>query len=333
MAQRYLLSIDGGGLRAIIPLSALVKLEQVTGRLARDTFSFVAGTSTGAIVAAGIAAGISAQRLLDVYVQRGPEVFPQSPPNFIRRVTLGYMYSTHVLRDLVAEEAGPARNWVLNDSPIDLLITAKRVPDGKAWYFVKDKPANSQRTGRLSLVDCTTASAAAPTYFQPWTIPEDPAVLRQHGWEPVGTLVDGAVGVTGNPVYQAVVEALYFTDEYTPQETTVVSLGTGRFVPTAMPGNIWDWFNWVIGQLLASPDEQQTEIVQRHFRQTPFYRLDLKLPQDIAMDDVGSIALLVQLGQRFADTIDWNGILAATETAFRIGPQNRLWFDYARPQP
>jgi len=41
-----------------------------------------------------------------------------------------------------------------------LLITAKGVPGGKPWYFVKDNPANSGCTGRLGLVDCATASAS-----------------------------------------------------------------------------------------------------------------------------------------------------------------------------
>ena len=48
MTQRYLLSIDSGGIRGIIPAIALVKLEKMTGKLTRDIFSFVAGTSTGA---------------------------------------------------------------------------------------------------------------------------------------------------------------------------------------------------------------------------------------------------------------------------------------------
>ena len=76
---------------------------------------------------------------------------------------------------MIAEELGPeARDWSLNHSPIDLLITAKGVPDGKAWYFVKDNPNNFGCTGSLGLADCATGSAAAPTYFEPWTIEEPP---------------------------------------------------------------------------------------------------------------------------------------------------------------
>ena len=54
MPQRYLLSIDSGGIRGIIPAVALVKLEKTTGKLTGEIFSFAAGTSTGAIIAAAV---------------------------------------------------------------------------------------------------------------------------------------------------------------------------------------------------------------------------------------------------------------------------------------
>jgi patatin-like phospholipase/acyl hydrolase len=187
MARRYLLSIDGGGIRGIIPAVALAKLEATTGRPARETFSLVAGTSTGAIIAAAIAAGIPASRMVELYVDRAREIFAgPSLLNTLKRIITGSMYSTQRLHEVISEELGPeARGWSLNDSPIDLLITAKGVPNGKAWYFVKDNPANSGSTGGLGLADCTTGSATAPTYFEPWTIEVPP------GGPPVGAVVDG----------------------------------------------------------------------------------------------------------------------------------------------
>jgi predicted acylesterase/phospholipase RssA len=111
MPQRYLLSIDGGGIRGIIPAVALTRLEHTTGRLTRDIFSFVAGTSTGAIIAAAVAAGIPAPRILDLYVNRVREVFTGFPPlNTLKRITFGSMYSTQKLHDLISEELGPAKS-------------------------------------------------------------------------------------------------------------------------------------------------------------------------------------------------------------------------------
>ncbi len=92
MPRRYLLAIDGGGIRGIIPAVALAKLESTTGRLTRETFSFVGGTSTGAIIAAAVAAGIPAADILDLYLSapaRSSEgilgAYPSEP--FVARCT------------------------------------------------------------------------------------------------------------------------------------------------------------------------------------------------------------------------------------------------------
>jgi hypothetical protein len=326
MPHQYLLSVDGGGIRGIIPTMALVKLEKVTGKLTREVFSFVAGTSTGAIITAAIASGIPATRILDLYVDRAKDIFTSHPWNILKRIVSGSMYSTQNLHDIIAEEIGAAKNWTVNNSPIDVLITAKRVPDGMPWYFVRDNPLNSGCTGRLGLVDCTTASAAAPTYFEPWTItePSDPPPHCQR----VGTLVDGGVGVTGNPVYQACIEAFDYTGEFKPEETTTVSLGTGRYVSTKQPTGIFTWLQWVLAQLLESPGEQQTEITWRQFPEMIFYRIDTELKEDIPLDDAGGIDLLREYGRRLAEEIDWEAILAGTDTKFRIGPKKTLWAQY-----
>jgi hypothetical protein len=327
MARRYLLSIDGGGIRGILPATALLKLEEVTGRPLRETFSFVAGTSTGALISAAIAAGVPARRILEVYLTRGKEIFsPRAPWNTIKRLATGHMYPTKKLYQVIHETLGAAGDWKLNDSPIDLLITAKGL-NGRAWYFVRDNPGNSGFTGQFPLADCATASAAAPTYFAPWKI----------GADQPGTLVDGGVGVTGNPVYQTCVEAFYYTSGYVPAETTVISLGTGRFPPEKEPKSIWSWLGWILAELLRSPGEQQTEIVHRHFTEVAFYRLDpdimaldptLKNPID--MDDVEAIERLHRYGEQFAAQIDWAAILAGTDTTFRVAPGKTLWYQYKK---
>jgi uncharacterized protein len=316
MSHRYLLSIDGGGIRGIIPTMALVKLEKTTGRLSREVFSFVAGTSTGAIITAAVAAGIPATRILDLYVKRAREIFNGFPFKTVKRIVSGSMYSTQKLHDILAEEIGAARAWKLNDSPIDLLITAKGVPDGNPWYFVRDNPQNSGCTGRFSLVDCTTASAAAPTYFKPWTITGIQGLPPS--CSPPGSLVDGGVGVAGNPVYQACVEAFYYSSGYQPEATTTISLGTGKYSNKVRPTWIYPWLTWLLGELLESPAEQQTEITWRQFPQMLFYRIDTELQEDIPLDDAGSVDRLQEYGQKLADTIDWEAILAGTDTHYKI---------------
>jgi patatin-like phospholipase/acyl hydrolase len=325
MPRQSILSIDSGGIRGIIPAVALVKLEKTTGKLTRDTFSFVAGTSTGAIIAAAIAAGIPATRILEFYTTRTRDVFDPSPLTYLKLIFSGSRYSTRRLRDLIVEAVGPAQAWKLNDSPIDILLTAKRISDGMPWYFVRDHATNSSCTGRLGVVDCATASAAAPTYFQPWEISE---TFTPPPCERVGILVDGAVGVTGNPVYQACIEAFEYTPGYTPEDTLTVSLGTGRFKHRKEPRWVGAWLEWVLAELLESPGEQQTEFTHRHYPQMTFYRIDTELHENIGLDDSRKIGRLIEYGEKLAELIDWEAILAGTDTRFRIGDANTLWEQY-----
>jgi uncharacterized protein len=302
--MKRILSIDGGGIRGIIPASTLVALEEQTGKPIRDNFDYIAGTSTGALIAAAAAAGVSASRILDIYTQRSTEIF--TPPKAIadaKRLIDGYMYDpANIKKVLVSEfdkvDTGAAINWTLNDSPIRILITSVGI-DTHPWYFVRDNPKNSQKTGRLNLVDCAVASAAAPTYFSPWTISID---------EVNTVLVDGGVGVTGDPVYQACVEAFYF-DDFEVGDTRVISLGTG-FFPTGntVPSGLLGWLEWTVGALLDAPDEQQPKLVNRHFPGI-MKRFDWRLPSAIDMADTSSIPTLVTVGEQAAATMDWKSIL------------------------
>lgn len=333
MARKYLLAIDGGGIRGIIPAAALVALEDQTGRPAREAFDFLAGTSTGAIIAGALVAGVEAKEILRLYQERAGEVFDQSFWTKLRRIVPGYMYSPHRLRAVIADVLGADTDRPLNAFATDLLITATHLRDGTPWYFVQDKPGhNSGRTGRLKLADCIVASAAEPTYFAPWTMPEDPLPPSEGR---IGTLVGGGVGVAGNPVYQACVEAFRYSDPavYRPEETIVVSLGTGRFVDGQELRWIWPWAMWVLAQLLRSPGEQQTQIAWRHFPLERFYRIDTKLQRDIPLDDLGSIAELRREGERLAGRIDWPAILAGTDTNWLVTERKTLFRQYSLKQP
>lgn len=295
-----ILSLDGGGIRGIIPASALVALEQQMGKPVRECFDYLAGTSTGALIAAAAAAGLPASRILEIYTTRGSEIF--TPPQVlaeVKRLAVGYMYDPANIRKVLVSEFGAAAAWTLNDSPIRLLLTAKGI-DTHPWYFVRDNPKNSQLTGKLGLIDCAVASSAAPTYFSPWTISIDGQPKP---------MVDGGVGVTGNPVYEACVEAFYY-DDFTPAETRVVSIGTG-FYPTGdkVPSGIVGWLEWTVNTLLDAPEEQQTEIVNRHFPGV-LRRLDWKLPKPIELADTSSVPDLVAFGNQVAASLDWKTILS-----------------------
>jgi hypothetical protein len=107
------------------------------------------------------------------------------------------------------------------------------------------------------------------------------------------------------------VEAFYFTPPgtYIPADTLVVSLGTGYTPTPAAPHNLINWVGWIVGELLAIPAEQQTQLVFRHFRTAGTTRINPPLPHDIGMDDVKAIPELLKIGRALAATLDWNAIL------------------------
>lgn len=320
--MRRILAIDGGGIRGVIPATVLAALEAQTRRPARETFDFVAGTSTGAVIIAGIAAGVPAERMARLYAERGPEILRSVPfLSGLRRVVLGHMYDTSALNRVLRDELGDARDWQLNDAPLDVLVTAKRVEDGMPWYFVRDNPANSCRAGGVRVADAVTASAAAPTYFAPW---------RVGG---IGELIDGGIGVAGNPVYQACVEAFEYTDAYQPADTQVISLGTGRLLRRERPGWLWPWVGWLLSELLRSPAEQQTELVFRHYPQAAFHRIDVELGEEIGLDATHRLDELRSIGERLAATIDWQALLDGSDQRFRVTAATTKAREYCRIAP
>lgn len=321
---RRILAIDGGGVRGVIPAVALAALEGTVGGRVRDQFDFVAGTSTGALIAAAVAAGVPGERIVQMYVERAPQLFRKVPGiSTLRRILFGRMYDVQQLHRFITQELNSegAGEWTLNDVPLDILITAKGLLDSHQWYFVKDRPERKGLTGDLKLADCLTASAAAPTFFAPWLV---------DGMHERGPMVDGGTGVAGNPVYQACVEAFYFTDGYEPANTVVVSMGTGHFLKRPPPTWIYSWLGWILSELLRSPGEQQTELVDRHFHESTFYRVDVKLERDFSLDNAGEMIALREIGERLAETLDWEAILAGEPTEQLVTPARRLAKGYAQ---
>jgi predicted acylesterase/phospholipase RssA len=322
---RRILSIDGGGVRGVIPAAALVALERAMGGRVRDHFDFVAGTSTGALIAGAVAAGMPPERVVRLYREQAPPLFRRVPLlSTLRRIVAGEMYDVRELHRLIGEalaEVG-AGDWTLNDVPCDVMITAKALADGHQWYFVKDDPrTNTARTGHLRLADCLTASAAAPTYFEPWLV---------GGLESAGPMVDGGTGVAGNPVYQACVEAFLYSRGYEPASTVIVSLGTGQFFDRPRPTWLYSWLGWILAELLRSPGEQQTELVDRHFPEAAFYRVDVRLPRDFGLDDARRIGELHDIGERMAAEIDWPAVLDGTDQRWAVTRRRRRAAAYAR---
>ena len=216
-AQRRILTIDGGGILGTFPAAFLAGLEQHLPKPIGCYFDLVAGTSTGGIIAIGLAMGLPARELLDLYEQRGPEIFGQGGgpvANFVRgklrlgRWLLRPKYDSARLQAVLEEVLGDRR---IGDAKTRLLVPAWN-PVARSVYIYKTAHHPRLRTDYKSLaVDAAMATAAAPTYF------------RQHvTWDAAG-LTDGGTWAN-NPTALAVVEAIATLD-WRRDSLHVLSLG------------------------------------------------------------------------------------------------------------
>jgi hypothetical protein len=298
--MRNILTIRGGGIRGIIPCCCLMKLEQQLGGLTRDHVDYCAGTSTGALLTAAVAAGIPASELLKVYTERSKEIFtPAGVKADSKRLIRGFMYDPKHLHDVLVSVFGAASSWKVNDSPIRVMISATAM-DGHNWFFVQDNPKNRRTTGAVSLIDAAVASACAPTYFDHWSI-------AGIGGKTV-TFFDGGVGGTANPAYQACVEAFEY-DDFTPAATRVVALGTGYFPsPADPPKGLLKTIGWATGTLVDSSADWVSAAVDRQWPGV-MCSSNPKLPSAIDEADLSAIPALVGIGQRMAADMDWRQLL------------------------
>jgi patatin-like phospholipase/acyl hydrolase len=298
--MRNILSIRGGGIRGIIPCCCLIRLEEQLGGVTRDHIQMCAGTSTGALLTAAVAAGIPATQLLKVYTDQSQQIF--TPSGVIgdgKRAVEGFMFEPDNLRDVLVRTLGPAAAWSINDSPLRIMISATAM-NGHNWYFVKDNDRNAKTTGSVKLIDAAVASACAPTYFDNWRIDGIQGKTIR--------FFDGGVGGTANPAYEAAVEAFEY-DDFVPRSSRLVSLGTGYYPASDdPPKGLLSIVSWVTSTLVDSSEDWVDQAVERQWPGL-IQNFNPELPRDIDMADTSAIPELVQIGRQCAASIDWTQIL------------------------
>jgi len=209
--KRRILSIDGGGIKGVFPISLLAEIEAALSlRSIANYFDLIAGTSVGGIIAVGLGLGLSAQQMAEFLLRDGPNIFPHSPfPTSTLRLVCGMeRYSPDHLRRALERVFG---SKTLADSTVRLLIPSFDATKADIHIY---KTAHHERLGmdyRLTAVEVAMATAAAPTYL--------PAYDSKH----CITLVDGGLWAN-NPVAIAVVEAVTVLG-WNGNELDVLSLG------------------------------------------------------------------------------------------------------------
>ena len=218
-----ILAVDGGGIRGLIPATVLAEIERRAGAPIAQLFDLVAGTSTGGIIALALAkpgAGgttpdLSASDLVALYEDEGKRIFSSSIWHRVAAAgnLLDERYESGGLESVLRERLGEAR---LRDALTEVLVTAYELETREPWFFARHK-ARSRPTHDFPMWQVARATAAAPTYFEPFEV----AAMTPHGG-----LVDGGV-FANNPAMCAYAEASKLHGR--GSDFLIVSLGTGQY--------------------------------------------------------------------------------------------------------
>lgn len=233
---KKILALDGGGIRGILTLEILAKLESTLREksgerqnfVLADFFDFFAGTSTGAIIAAGLAMGMPVAQIRDFYLSNGKAMFDKV--GFFRRLRMmfRYAYTDSKLRDKLKEVYG--EDTLLGSEKLRslLLMVLRNASTDSPWPLSNNPFAKYNQRERadcnlnLPLWQLVRASAAAPVYFPP-----EVARIGERKF----VFVDGGITPYNNPAFQAflmaTLEPYHLNWATGEKQLLMVSLGTG----------------------------------------------------------------------------------------------------------
>ena len=234
--MKKILSLDGGGIRGVIPASVLAYIEERTGRRVADMFDLVAGTSTGGLLALGLTKpnaeggpAYTARQMVELYEREGMRIFHRDL--WYRAAALenllDHKYPSQGIEGVLARYFGDAR---LSDALTDVLVTSYEIERRTPFFFRRSR-ALAHAGWDWLMRDAARATSAAPTYFEP-------ARIQVPEGDEYFALVDGGV-FANNPAMCAYAEARTLWPE--EESFIVVSLGTGQLTRPILHDDAKNW--------------------------------------------------------------------------------------------
>jgi predicted acylesterase/phospholipase RssA len=327
--NRIIISLDGGGIKGILTLQLLKKIEEIAGLKLNQFCDFFAGTSTGGIIAGLLANGLSANEVDQWYTQHVFNAFVKrnllanrylNPPEYDKKVFRKALKDT--LGNVTLKEACAKNN-------IDILITSKNITDNEETFFTAFNTIDGIKgTYQDALLRATLeATMSAPTYFSP-----------------LERFLDGGTTTYANPTLAALMEAVKYDGrvKYALPKITLFSFGTGITVQSVSPKDAANppgidasfWLNYVMNESRQDAGSTQNDLLRAGLIDIDFRRFQVSLDtvslkklsdrditpipdsnakrlydltgddlNNIALDDVSKFDLMKVIGEAMVDYI------------------------------
>lgn len=190
-----ILTIDGGGIKGVFAASFPAEVEDALGSPLVDQFDLIAGTSTGGIIALGLALGLPARDILAFYEDYGPTIFAAQRRRSLRQLVAA-KYDNKVLKAALESVFSDRR---LGESRTRVLVPSQNFETGKVHVFKTAHHEEFTHDFKLRVVDVALATSAAPTFFPTHRLEVGTALIDGGMWanNPMGAAAVEALGVLG----------------------------------------------------------------------------------------------------------------------------------------
>lgn len=317
-----ILSLDGGGIRGAFGSTLIQTFEEKLGRPISDYFDLVAGTSTGAILGAGVSFGMSGKHLVDFYANFGQQIFEPrqayKPRSWVRAI---YPLVKRVFHRRTAGGrlddffrarfcpialkhsfvAGFGETTLADVRKCRLIVSAVNLTKGHTYVFRTPHLPTSVEDKDLTVVDVLLAATAAPTYFPHMVLPDGDAYCDGGLW-------------SADPAILSVAEAYKIRQFCTrvdcdpcfeQNEIRILSIGTGEArYSLSPPGSDAGALYWAprIADVMTKSQIQGVQLPMKHLLGDRYLKINFDLPDTSwTLDNTNLIPDLFKLGREVGE--------------------------------
>ncbi|MEG1312171.1 MAG: patatin-like phospholipase family protein [Romboutsia sp.] len=287
-----ILSFDGGGLKGSLSICILERIQKEFPEIIRST-NMIGGTSSGSLIALGLAYGVSPSKIKELYsVENSKYIFDKSYSEMIRP-----KYNNEHLKEVL-----------LNIFPQDLKLKdlGKLVVipsfyignESSSWkpIFYNNLPNSPTENARV--IDVAMSSSAAPVLFPTY---------KYH--------IDGGIIAT-DPSLSCILYSMGKELDKKCNNMRLLSIGTGyNYNSIKQDTTTWGAVDWIISKnpdlpiisITLEGNSQTSQIFSEKLLEDNYHRINPKMSKDIGMDDYKSIDYLLQLGEDhdLKESIKW----------------------------
>jgi patatin-like phospholipase/acyl hydrolase len=289
-----ILSIDGNGVKGILPIFVLADIEKQCNRYLPDVFNMFAGTSTGGVIASMTTIPenerstkplYSASAQIEIFIDNGKNIFPRL--NSMSRYLGQTLSCSKNLREMYRNKT---KDFYLSQTLNDLIVSSMNCEGDPHTEYFTNYEARGLRTRDVPLADVLMATSTQPTYFEPYKI------------KGLGSFLDGSL-TTKNSSRKAFEEAINrFKKNKT--EIFVLSLSTddstASFSPNITFENLSRKSQWAAKSTIKD-QFQETDVFMMHNLGKSYTHWEMSLDNQIQCDTYDCIPQLLEAGTQFVE--------------------------------